>query len=469
MGNNPSTAARSTAASPPTSLPASSSSSRRDPKLRDSIQTQKPAPPEPTLLQARGTSISRRRRNTTNDKYYHAVHFDGQSASPKGSSPKDPQPKPAEKAPEREKAEVNDEPSKPVDVPSHSTNTAQEASSLKSPYSFSQLDGTGTATDAMGYHLTRPPRLPLPIQEELHSPGSPVIAPSDPDAPVPPVGELESETLPRRSSTLSSTTADDELEDDELPVDKSKAVVPTEFQWLGGGEKAYVTGTIFQWNRKAKLDPIPDRPGCFASTIYVRPGTHHVRFIVDGNMTISQDLPTTVDFGNNLVNYIEVSADDVPHHLASSKPEAMGPPVANEMKKLEGTATQQEAKATTDEAVTKPTPKTKAALPATRYTSQIPQYLLDLDKPDDTPAYQYAATAIEKLPTPPSLPGFLGKPILNAATPMKDDNSVLNMPNHTVLNHLATSSIKNNVLAVSATTRYKFKVCPPFPLRLAPF
>ena len=41
---------------------------------------------------------------------------------------------------------------------------------------------------------------------------------------------------------------------------------------------------------------------------------------------------------------------------------------------------------------------------------------------------------------------------------MKDDNSVLTMPNHTVLNHLATSSIKNNVLAVSATTRYKRKV-----------
>jgi hypothetical protein len=40
---------------------------------------------------------------------------------------------------------------------------------------------------------------------------------------------------------------------------------------------------------------------------------------------------------------------------------------------------------------------------------------------------------------------------------MKDDASVLIMPNHTVLNHLATSSIKNKVLATSATTRYKRK------------
>jgi hypothetical protein len=36
---------------------------------------------------------------------------------------------------------------------------------------------------------------------------------------------------------------------------------------------------------------------------------------------------------------------------------------------------------------------------------------------------------------------------------------VLIMPNHTVLNHLATSSIKDNILATSATTRYKQKVC----------
>ncbi|OJD09557.1 hypothetical protein ACJ73_10226 [Blastomyces percursus] len=43
------------------------------------------------------------------------------------------------------------------------------------------------------------------------------------------------------------------------------------------------------------------------------------------------------------------------------------------------------------------------------------------------------------------------------ATPMKDDSSVLNMPNHTTLNHLATSSIKNGVLATSVSTRYKAK------------
>jgi hypothetical protein len=179
-------------------------------------------------------------------------------------------------------------------------------------------------------------------------------------------------------------------------------------------------------------------------------------------MQCSTFLPTTVDFGNNLVNYIEVSADDLPREVPVAA-EGTGTPVANPQVQVQSPPKPAEPKATGDgEAKIKVAPRTKPVIPVGKFSSQIPQYLVDLDKAEDSAAYQYAAAAIEKLPTPPSLPGFLGKPILNAATPMKDDNSVLTMPNHTVLNHLATSSIKNNVLAVSATTRYKRKVCGQF-------
>lgn len=191
--------------------------------------------------------------------------------------------------------------------------------------------------------------------------------------------------------------------------------------------------------------------------VHVPPGTHHVRFIVDNVMQCSTHLPTTVDFGNNLVNYIEVSADDLPR--PESNPKDPSVPATTDVKDHAIPSSQAGPQVTEeDKSNAKIKAKTRPALPASRYTSEIPQYLLDLDKAEDSEAYKYAAAAIEKLPTPPSLPGFLGKPILNAATPMKDDNSVLTMPNHTVLNHLATSSIKNNVLAVSATTRYRRKV-----------
>lgn len=172
-------------------------------------------------------------------------------------------------------------------------------------------------------------------------------------------------------------------------------------------------------------------------------------------MQTSPDLPTTVDFGNNLVNYIEVSPDEIHHHKLAQAPSRFNSGSGTDAAKGDPSLSASQA-----QEQTKP-PKGKAVLPPETYRNQIPQYLIDFDQPEDSPAYQYAVSAIEKLPTPPTLPGFLSKPILNAATLMKDDNSVLNMPNHTVLNHLATSSIKNNILAVSATTRYRNKVCEP--------
>jgi len=360
----------------------------------------------------------------------------------------------AQQSKEQPKTDVRDQPSKPVDVPVSATNTTDSQSLRSHSQSIEPSGPPASATQDMSYHLTRPPRLPLPIEEEVHTPGSPIIAPTDVniDTPALDIDQLDNDTLPRRSSALSNTTIDEE-DAEELRVDKTGATVPTIFEWTRDGEKVYVTGTIFQWNKKHRLHPVEGQPGILRSVIHVRPGTHHVRFIVDGAMQVSPDLPTTVDFGNNLVNYIEVSADDLPHTVPDIV--ATGAPVPSAQP---GAPAQADSKAAEEEEkAKKPAPKTKPVLPPSRYTSQVPQYLVDLDKAEDSTAYQYAAAAIEKLPTPPSLPGFLGKPILNAATPMKDDNSVLTMPNHTVLNHLATSSIKNNVLAVSATTRYKRK------------
>lgn len=172
-------------------------------------------------------------------------------------------------------------------------------------------------------------------------------------------------------------------------------------------------------------------------------------------MQTSPHLPTTVDFGNNLVNYIEVSPDD------AHKKQVPALPAATHAEFQTAVAAQALPQAQDDasQALKPPAqPRVKSVPPPEAYRNQIPQYLIDFDQAEDSQAYQYAVNAIERLPNPPTLPGFLSKPILNAATLMKDDNSVLNMPNHTILNHLATSSIKNNILAVSATTRYRNKV-----------
>ncbi|OLN84466.1 SNF1 protein kinase subunit beta-3 [Colletotrichum chlorophyti] len=446
MGNNPSSSSK-------TATPASSSAVSHDsPKhqhhqhhKRDSKHIIQPrsaervaAPPEPSLTQAQGSTA------TKGPKPLQSIPISNfTTGSPSSnSSTSVPPPKPPES-----KTIIRDEPSKPVDVPAAQT----ESSSLRSHYSAQMAEpamiGNSSVND-MSY-LTRPPRMPLPIEEEIHTPGSPIIAPADAnEASIAEVETLE-DGMTRKSSALSTTTVDEE-DGEELIVDKTRPTVPTRLEWRRGGGKIYVTGTIFHWNRKHRLHPVDGQPGVFAATINILPGTHHIRFLVDGIMQTSPDLPTTVDFGNNLVNFIEVSADDLPVK-APVEPGKDGVAVAANVEKGDA-----KTSASKDDEQPK-APKGKEVPSPSQYFHQIPKYLVDFDQPEDSPAYQYAVTAIEKLPTPPSLPGFLGKPILNAAVLMKDDNSVLNMPNHTVLNHLATSSIKNNILAVSATTRYKNK------------
>lgn len=107
----------------------------------------------------------------------------------------------------------------------------------------------------MSYHINRPPRLPLPIEEEIHTPGSPIVAPSDADVkPLDDVPALDETTsIPRRASGLSNATDEDDAE--ELRVDKTRPTIPTRIEWSRGGQKVYVTGTPFQWSRKQRLLP----------------------------------------------------------------------------------------------------------------------------------------------------------------------------------------------------------------------
>ncbi|EON66009.1 hypothetical protein W97_05252 [Coniosporium apollinis CBS 100218] len=335
------------------------------------------------------------------------------------------------------------------------------------------------------YHLppsqfSRPPRLPLPIDEESHTPGSPIISPADITSAIDPL-EVNG-ALPRRTSVLSSTTVDEDEDvgDEIYPHGGVGPAVPTVVEWRGPGKTVYVTGTFVNWERKYKL--LKDGPSkhkdALSTTLNLQPGTHHLKFLVDGEMMLSNELPTTVDYTNVLMNYLEVAPEPpaakpsepvpIPSRHESSEAEARSSstvvppgvfppqvlPPTPEIRPTEPTAPptpiRSSASAASGGAPLEPTnPK--------RYTQTMPAFLLDLDAPEDSHRFQRASAVLASLPTPPSLPMFLNKSILNGNTPMKDDNSVLVMPNHTVLNHLATSSIKSNVLATSATTRYKRK------------
>jgi hypothetical protein len=199
------------------------------------------------------------------------------------------------------------------------------------------------------------------------------------------------------------------------------------------------------------------------TVINLPPGTHHLKFWVDNQMVTSDELPTAVDFNNVLVNYIEISADDIPKQRRESTQTATGrsavypaailpvPPEQDEQQNVSETFTPGDDV----ESVEEPHPE---EMPPGDFRQIVPQYLQDIDYEQSDPKYQQAVAVISDSNAPPSLPMFLNRSILNGNAPVKDDSSVLTLPNHTVLNHLMTSSVKNGVLATSVTTRYKKKV-----------
>jgi hypothetical protein len=365
-----------------------------------------------------------------------------------------------------------------------------------------------------GPDYSRPPRLPLPIEEELYTPGSPIITPQDLNEGLV-HGDATGHILVSRGSVLSSNADEDEDGDnDTFVAETSQSLqprIPTRLEWNAPGEKIYVTGTFCAWDKKIKLHPNSNGRG-YSAILPLPPGTHHIKFLVDGEMVTNPDMPTTVDWSNSLVNYYEVAAPEVPD-IAPAKPAPAEPipirganakqaestvpglivpgsvpkrpPPTTETSLSARAAQQQQQEAQQkQQSTTQPQPipqqssspqpsqqpprksspepqKLKTIiLPRHSYTTSIPSYLIDLDRyntPHDD-RFLRSSRVLTTLPPPPTLPMFLGKSILNAGTPQKDDASVLVIPNHTVINHLATSSIKGGVLAISATTRYKRKV-----------
>ncbi|KAJ6023359.1 uncharacterized protein N7446_013719 [Penicillium canescens] len=300
-------------------------------------------------------------------------------------------------------------------------------------------------------HLQRPPRLPLPIGDANTTPGSP-MGPEDSHIQSLPTDQLLDDQLDQSTTALGNTIEEEELIDELQPYTISGVgkAVPVVIEWTAPAQKVYVTGTFVNWEKKFRLHRSENNPSVMSTTLNLRPGTHHLKFIVDGEMRAADSLPTAVDFTNHLVNYIEISADDAHDRDSGVQPGAHTPQTVPDSSKQDQSKGLEDVSPQKDESE-------EEEVPPGDFGSAIPQFLADLDKEEEDPAYVRAANVIGDTATPPSLPLFLGKSILNGTTPMKDDSSVLNYPNHTVLNHLATSSIKNGVLATSVTTRYKRK------------
>ncbi|KAG0763989.1 hypothetical protein G6F57_007785 [Rhizopus arrhizus] len=194
--------------------------------------------------------------------------------------------------------------------------------------------------------------------------------------------------------------------------------VPTIITWTQGGNNVYVTGTFNGWKHKIKLVKSTHD---FNAVLELPPGTHRLKFIVDDEWKCSNDLETATDPDGNLVNYLQVMDEE-----------------------------QQDEEEEDDDLVSTSTND--------EYSSIIPPELLKISEAAESELEMKPSIEWEKKqPQPPTLPPHLDKVLLNSQTVSEEDNSVLYEPNHVTLNHLYACSIKDNVMALATTTRYRKK------------
>ncbi|XP_066598387.1 5'-AMP-activated protein kinase subunit beta-2 [Prorops nasuta] len=178
-------------------------------------------------------------------------------------------------------------------------------------------------------------------------------------------------------------------------------VLPTVFKWEGGGKNVYISGTFTGW----KTLPMVKSHGDFVTIIDLPEGEHQYKFFVDGEWRHDPGLKI-VDNGmgskNNLVS-VRKSDFEVFQALA---------------KDSEGVISSAQ----------------------TEYGQEMPPH-----KP------------WERVAGPPILPPHLLQVILNKDTPLSCEPTLLPEPNHVMLNHLYALSIKDSVMVLSATHRYRKK------------
>lgn len=196
---------------------------------------------------------------------------------------------------------------------------------------------------------------------------------------------------------------------------------PVVFKWFGGsgGPKAvYICGSWDSWTKKI---PLARSTNDFSTIIDLQPGPHEYKFMVDGKWVVDDNQPKTSNEMGSENNVITIDEEDfevfdaLDKDLAQSNAgDAMRP--------------------------NHDTPNDKELEKMHSFTQELP------DKKD-----------FEKAHNPPMLPPHLLQVILNKDTPVQCDPNVLPEPNHVMLNHLYALSIKDGVMVLSSTHRYRKK------------
>ncbi|KAF9352602.1 galactose metabolism- protein [Mortierella sp. AD094] len=253
--------------------------------------------------------------------------------------------------------------------------------------------------------------------------------------------------------------------------------VPTIITWSQGGTNVYVTGTFNNWKQKVRLNKsasnlmddfapptvllkLVSSTSDFTTILNLPPGTHRIKFIVDDEWKCSTELSAATDAEGNLVNFLEVADEEQDELEGGHDSPINGSPVGSYTDQIPLYAQSGESSPASSTG-------SDALLPLTAINSETngnsasPNVSNGRGRSESPSTSSSSssrlmhANSISNDP-PPALPPHLEKVILNNV-PSKEDNSVLPVPNHVVLNHLYACSVKEGVLSISVTARYRKK------------
>lgn len=199
-------------------------------------------------------------------------------------------------------------------------------------------------------------------------------------------------------------------------IDINARRLPTVFRWDGPGKNIYISGSYDNW--KSRIPLVRSRHD-FYTIVDLPEGTHQYKYFIDGQWVCdnNQDkIPNSFGTENNIVS---VKSSDFEVF------EALG---------IDNAA-----------------------------TGHVNESLIKNKRPGSPPG-DYGQVVPQKEPShgvrhnaPPILPAHLLQVILNKEIPQHCEPSLLPEPNHVMLNHLYALSIKDGVMVLSTTHRYRKK------------
>lgn len=208
------------------------------------------------------------------------------------------------------------------------------------------------------------------------------------------------------------------------PVQAEKRL-PTVFRWEGIAKEVCLSGSFNNWKTKIPLAKSTVRQtdrnrqkqesegnGDFFTILDLPEGEHQYKFYVDGQWVHDPNEPTVPNAMGTLNNIVLVSKSDFEVF------EALAIDSENSSSKRKNDL---------------------AGSPQGEYGQDMPP------------------RRAEKVSGPPFIPPHLLQVILNKDTPAHCEPTLLPEPNHVMLNHLYALSIKDGVMVLSATHRFRKK------------